>query len=120
MINFGKDGVTIMAPPSQNQFKRKKIARKDLFGAELVINVSNSNSVHGNMKFSKNQKVSIIADNVKNPYRLDVREASNMQHNFNDKWIMSLYGIEGSNLDGGKDTTGLFKFVNNKNTTKIR
>ena len=97
-----------------------KIDRGDLNGVELVINVSDAGDVFGNMKFSGDQKVSIIADRVKKPYRMDLREASNMQFNLNQQWIMPVYSIEESALVGGKDTTGLFKFVNNKNTREIK
>ncbi len=124
IINFNKDAVTIVPPTAAESFvknlKREKIDRGDLSSAELVLNVSDSQHLGGNMKFPSNQKISIIADRITMPYRLDVREASNMQFNRNQQWVMSVYSIEESSLIGGKDTTGLFKFVNNKNTKEIK
>jgi hypothetical protein len=124
VINFGAKKITAIPPshnPDQrNYFQKIEISRSDLVDAELVFNVSNAQDFHGNMKFTHKQHVSIIADNVKKPYRLDVREASNIQYYLGRKWIMSLYSIVGSHLDGGKDTGGFFKLVNNRDVRAIR
>ena len=124
LINFGKENITLVPPlilPSSvnKSFSRVKIDRKDLRNAELVINVSNSNYISGNMKFAKDQKISLIADNISKPYGLDLREASNLQYHFNKKWIMPLYSISGSSLTGGKKTNGFFRLVNNKDVKNI-
>jgi hypothetical protein len=116
LINFSNKKITILSPKVYKVFSRSVIDRNDLFDSEIVINVSNSKSIFGNMKFSANKKISIIADNIELPYRLDLREASNMQFNLNNKWIMNIYSFENSLLDGGKITTGFFKYLNNKNS----
>jgi hypothetical protein len=118
LINFNSESVTIAPPLYHKFFAKSKISlRQDLNDVELVINVSDSGNVSGNMKFSPNQKVSILADRIFQPYRVDLRETDNYQFLFDDKWIMSVYSITDSQLCGGKKTTGLFKYVNNKNGT---
>ncbi len=116
LINVNSDFITIVPPSNEEDFKNLKIRRGDLADAEIVINVSDAKHIDGNMKFSENQKISIIADRVLEPYRLDLRESSNVQSLLNRKWIMSVYSIEGSKLKGGKKTTGFFRFINNYNT----
>ncbi|MFT5703966.1 MAG: hypothetical protein ACJAZX_000241 [Rickettsiales bacterium] len=119
LINFSENFITIAPPPKSEFWNQQIIAQKNLNGAEILINVSDSKRIYSNMKFAPNQKISIIADRIIEPYRLDLRELSNMQHNLNNKWIMPLYSLEGSSMNGGKVTTGLFEFVNNKNTKMI-
>ena len=116
LINFNKQQVKYFPVQVNKTFPVSQIDRNDLEGAELVFNVSNSQEISGNMKFSPNQQVSIIADNISKPYRLDLRESSNMQFNLDKKWLMNFYSFENSKLIGGKITTGYFKFVNNKNS----
>src|SRR3989338_1283723 len=115
LINFNSEKITIAPPIFDKDFERQEILRDDLAASEIVLDVSHAKRLSGNMKFSSGQKVSIIANQIKTPYRLDLREASNMQFNLDRKWIMSVYSINGSSLSGGKDTTGFFRFVNNKN-----
>jgi hypothetical protein len=116
LININSKSIDIYPPEVNKIFKKEKIKRGDLEDLEIIINVSNSEYIDGNMKFSSGQKFSLIADNILKPYRLDLREASNMQFNLNKKWIMNLYSIENNKLEGGKITTGLFKYINNKNS----
>ncbi len=116
LININSKSINIYPPEINKIFKKEKIKRGDLEDLEIIINVSNSEHIDGNMKFSLGQKFSLIADNISKPYRLDLREASNMQFNLNRKWIMNLYSIENNKLEGGKITTGLFKYINNKNS----
>ncbi len=116
VININSEFITVVPPSNSKEFDHLKIKRGDLANAEIVINVSDAKHISGNLKFSENQKVSIIADRVLEPYRLDLRESSNIQSLFNRKWVMSVYSLEGSKLKGGKKTTGYFKFINNYNS----
>lgn len=115
VMNFNHDKITIIPPEVKKVFETTEINRPDLAEAEIVINVSDAKHIGGNMKFSPEQHISIIADRISDPYRLDLRESSNLQTYLDQKWIMSVYSIENSTLDGGKKTTGFFRFVNNKN-----
>lgn len=119
LINFSSNSIKIFTPPNSLFLTNQKIATKNLQNAEIVINVSDSKFIESNMKFAPNMKVSIIADRIQNPYRLDLREMSNMQFNLKNRWIMPLYSIEGSEVRGGKDTAGFFKFVNNKDAKSM-
>jgi len=116
MINFNQSSITILPPEVLKIFKPEKIFRPDLVDKEIIINASNSNSIFGNLKFAPNFKFSLIADNIKKPIRLDLREASNMQFNLNRKWIMPVYSLENSNTDLGKVTTAYIKYINNTNS----
>lgn len=116
LINFNNKTVKYFPVEINKFFSPGEIKRKDLANVEIVINVSDSKRISGNMKFSANQQVSIVADNIQDPYRLDLRESSNMQFNMDKKWVMSVYSFENSNLKDGKVTTGFFKFINNKNS----
>ncbi len=116
LVNINKKSVKYLPQKINKIFSEGEINRQDLADSEIVINVSNSNRIFGNMKFASNQQISIIADNIKEPYRLDLRESSNMQFNLDKKWIMSFYSFENSFLKNGKITTGFFKFINNKNS----
>lgn len=116
LININQSSITIAPPEILKIFKPQKIYRPDLAESEIVLNVSNSESVFGNMKFSKNIKFSLIANNIKKPYRLDLREASNMQFNLNRRWIMPVYSLENSIVENSKITTGFIQFINNKNS----
>ncbi len=116
LININDSSITIAPPEVLKIFKPQKIYRPDLIQSEIVLNVSNSETVFGNMKFSKDIKFSLIADNIKNPYRLDLREASNMQFNLNRKWIMPVYSLENSSIEHSKITTAFVQFINNKNS----
>ena len=116
LININESSITIAPPEVFKAFKPQKIYRPDLIGSEIVINVSGSETIFGNMKFSKDIKFSLIADNIKKPYRLDLREASNMQFNLNRKWIMPVYSLENSITEHSKITTAFIQFINNKNS----
>jgi len=116
IININEDSITVMPPEILKFFKTHKIYRPDLIESEIIINASNSKSIFGNLKFSKNIKFSLIADNIKEPSRLDMREASNMQFNLNRKWIMPVYSIENSQVNGSKVTTVFMMHINNKNS----
>jgi len=116
IININEDSITVMPPEILKFFKTHKIYRPDLIESEIIINASNSKSIFGNLKFSKNIKFSLIADNIKEPSRLDMREASNMQFNLNRKWIMPVYSIENSQVNGSKITTVFMMHINNKNS----
>jgi hypothetical protein len=120
LINFNSESVSLFPPSMAEIFPKTKINRGDLEDVEVVINVSNSGDIEGNIKIAPDQKISIIADHITKPYRLDMREYSNLQYHLNDKWIMSVYSIENNDLQGGKDTTGFFKLVNNKATKNIK
>ena len=117
LININDSSITIAPPEVFKVFKPQKIYRPDLIQSEIVLNVSNSETIFGNMKFSKDIKFSLIADNIKKPYRLDLREASNMQFNLNRKWIMPVYSLENSTIEQSKFTTAFIQFINNKNST---
>ncbi|MFT6077850.1 MAG: hypothetical protein ACJA02_000389 [Myxococcota bacterium] len=119
LINFSDDSITIASPPDSPFWNNQKIATKNLQNTEIILNVSDSKSIISNMKFAPNMKVSIIADRISDPYRLDFREMSNMQFNLKNRWIMPLYSIEDSSVVGGKNTAGFFKFVNNRNTKQM-
>ncbi|MFT6332774.1 MAG: hypothetical protein ACJAW3_001121 [Lentimonas sp.] len=119
MINFGDDFISIFPHPAHNFFQKQRILRDDLQNVEIVINISDSESAGGNMKFTHKQQISIIANRIKKPYALDLRENSNLQFHLNRKWIMPVYSVEESYLKLGKDTAGFFKFVNNKNSRGI-
>lgn len=119
LINFGKDDITIVPVPSDNVWERQKIARNDLKDIEILFNVSDAGWIIGNMKFTPNKKISILADRVKQPFSLDLRENSNLQFHFGEKWFMPVYSIAGSDIVGGKDTSGFIWFVNNENTKRI-
>ncbi|MFM7620283.1 MAG: hypothetical protein ACKO47_01575 [Alphaproteobacteria bacterium] len=116
LINFNNKTIKYYPVEINKVFNAGEIKRRDLDNTEIVINVSDSKRISGNMKFSANQQVSIIADNIIDPYRLDLRESSNMQFNLDKKWVMSVYSFENSYLKDGKVTTGFFKFINNKNS----
>jgi len=116
IININEDSITVMPPEILKFFKTHKIYRPDLIDSEIIINASNSKSIFGNLKFAKNIKFSLIADNIKEPSRLDMREASNMQFNLNRKWIMPVYSIENSQVNGSKITTVFMMHINNKNS----
>lgn len=120
LINFGQDKITIMSPDKPKHFDKVQINRSDLQDVELVFNLKNSNEILSNMKFSKNQKVSLLARNIKNPFRLDLRESSNGQFNLGQKWIMSVYDISKSEIKGGKKTSGYYLYVNNDNVKNIK
>jgi hypothetical protein len=121
LINFGEDQITIIAPTyGEQKFERQEIQRADLQNVELVFNVGNSQNINANMKFSKNQRISLLAKNIKNPFRVDLREASNSQFHFGKKWIMSVYDIQNSEIEGGKKTSGYYVHVNNENVKNIR
>ncbi|MCE3255381.1 MAG: hypothetical protein K0R25_875 [Rickettsiaceae bacterium] len=119
LINFGRSTITLIPPPSSEVPTREKIYRTDLNDSEIVINVSDAKNIAGNMKFSPNQKTSIIADRIKQPYRLDLRENSNTQFHLGNQWIMPVYSVENSDLNGGKVTAGFFQFINNSNSKGI-
>ena len=116
LININESSITIAPPEVLKFFKPQKIYRPDLVESEIIINVSDSETIFGNMKFSKDIKFSLIANNIKKPYRLDLREASNMQFNLNRKWIMPVYSLENSSIDNSKITTAFIQFINNKNS----
>jgi len=116
LININESSITIAPPEVFKAFKPQKIYRPDLVDSEIVINSSNAETIFGNMKFSKDIKFSLIADNIKKPYRLDLREASNMQFNLNRKWIMPVYSLENSTIEHSKITTAFIQFINNKNS----
>lgn len=117
LINFGRDKITLFSPTDpQSFFEKEIIQRSDLQDVEIVLNVEGSKEISANMKFTHNQKASLLARNIKNPFRLDLREASNNQFNFGKKWIMSAYDIENSTIEGGKDTSGYYLYVNNENS----
>jgi hypothetical protein len=115
LINFGRSEISIFWPIRSNK-EKYVIKRDDLQDVELLLNVSNSKNIVSNMKFTKSQKISILANNIKNPFSLDLREASNHQFNMGNKWIMNVYDVSNSAIKGGKDTSGYYSYVNNKNT----
>ena len=119
IININQNSISIYPPEVLKFFKPQKIYRPDLAKSEIIINVSHANSIFGNMKFSKDIHFSLIANNITKPFRLDLREASNMQFNLNRKWIMPLYSLENSVTEDNKITTAYIKYVNNSNA-KIR
>lgn len=116
LVNLNKKSIKYFPQQVNKVFESGEINRNDLSESEIVINVSDSELISGNMKFPSNQIISIIADNIKKPFRLDLRESSNMQFNLDKKWVMAIYSFENSFLKDGKITTGFFKFINNKNS----
>jgi hypothetical protein len=125
LINFGKDKITLLSPtltPNNGgeYFKKQIINRSDLQDTELVFNVRDSREIFANMKFNEKQKISLLARNIKKPFRLDLREASNNQYNLGQKWIMSVYDISNSEIDGGKKTSGYYLYVNNNDVRDIK
>ena len=121
IINFGEDKITILDPTYGAQFfKKQEIYRSDLQDVELVFNAKDSQKIFANMKFNENQKVSLLAKNIKNPFQIDLREASNGQFNLGQKWIMSVYDISRSEISGGKKTSGYFLYVNNNDSKGIK
>jgi len=116
IFNFGKNSINILPPTTDRRFADIKIANKYSSDPEIIINVSGSGEIGGNMKFSENQNISIIADNIIEPSRLDLRESSNIQLHLNRKWIMNFYSVQNSKIVGGKVTNGLFRYINNKDS----
>jgi hypothetical protein len=116
LINFNENFITILPPEVKKIFSSQKIYRPDLINSEIVINASNSKVIFGNLKFSKNLKFSLIADSVKDPLKLDLREASNMQFNLNRKWIMPVYSVSNSKVEKSKITTAYVMHINNQNS----
>jgi len=119
LINLSQDGVFVVPPKNNKIFPKQKIATGDFSRTELVLAVSDSRQISGNMKFTAGQKISLLASNIKIPYRVDLREASNLQFHLGQQWIMSVYDISGSAIYGGKDTAGYFQIVNNKNVRSV-
>lgn len=121
IINFGKDKISILSPThGQKFFERQHIYRSDLQDVEVVFNVKDSHDIFANMKFNEEQKVSLLARSIKNPFRVDLREASNGQFNLGQKWIMSVYDVSKSEIFGGKKTSGYYLYVNNRGTKDIK
>ena len=121
IVNFGKNKITIFNPTySEQLFEKEEINRTDLQDPELVFNLTDSQNLIANMKFNENQKVSILAKNIAQPFRLDLREASNNQINFGQKWIMSVYDISKSHINGGKQTSGYYLYVNNDEVKSMK
>jgi hypothetical protein len=116
LINFNEKFITILPPEIKKIFSTQKIYRPDLINSEIVINASNSKVIFGNLKFSKNIKFSLIADSVKDPLKLDLREASNMQFNLNRKWIMPVYSVGNSRVEKSKITTAYVMHIDNQNS----
>ena len=116
LVNFNEKFITILPPEIKKIFSAQKIYRPDLIDSEIIINASNSKVIFGNLKFANNFKFSLIADHVKEPLKLDLREASNMQFNLNRKWIMPVYSTENSHVNNSKITTAYVIHINNKNS----
>lgn len=119
LINLNQNGVFIVPPKNDKIFSEQKIVTGDFSKTELVFAVNDSRQISGNMKFTAGQKISLLASNIKIPYRVDLREASNLQFHMGRQWIMSVYDISGSEISGGKDTAGFFQLVNNKNVRSV-
>jgi len=115
LININENSITITPPEALKTFKPYKIYRPDLKDSEIIINVSDSETIFGNLKFASETKISIIAENIKNPFRLDLREASEMQSNLKKRWTMPLYDIKNSTIVNSKITTGRINVINNDN-----
>lgn len=121
LVNFGKNKITIFNQPYGEQlFDKEFIKRSDLQDVELVFNLQDSKKLIANMKFTKDQKISILAKNIQKPFRLDLREASNNQFSLGKKWIMSVYDVSNSDVLGGKKTGGYYLYVNNDEVKNMK
>lgn len=116
LFNFGPNNISVFPPEIFQAFKNFKINRPDLREAEVVINTNNVRNLFGNLKFAYQRKFSLFSDNIAEPVRLDLREASNMQFNLNDKWIMPVYSLKGTYLKESKISTVQMHYVNNKDS----
>jgi hypothetical protein len=116
LFNFGPNHISVFPPEIFQAFKTFKINRPDLREAEVVINANNTRNLFGNLKFSYQRKFSLFSDNIFEPVRLDLREASNMQFNLNNKWIMPVYSLQGTHLKESKISTVQMYYVDNKNS----
>jgi hypothetical protein len=116
LINVNDKGITIIPPEVFKAFEKIQINRTDLKDVEFVINANNSEDLFGNLKFSERQKFSLFADNIAQPVRLDLREASNMQFNLNKKWIMPVYTIKNTYIKESKISTVHMHYVDNNNS----
>ncbi len=114
LFNFGPNHISVFPPEIFQAFKTFKINRPDLREAEIVINVNNARNLFGNLKFSYQRKFSLFSDNIFEPVRLDLREASNMQFNLNNKWIMPVYSLQGTHIKESKISTVQMYYVDNK------
>jgi hypothetical protein len=102
-------------PPEVFQaFQAFKINRPDLREAEIVINANNAKNLFGNLKFSSQRRFSLFSDHIFEPVRLDLREASSMQFNLNEKWIMPVYSIKNTHLKDSKISTVQMHYVDNE------
>jgi len=116
LFNFGPNNISVFSPELFQAFKTFTINRPDLREAEVVINVNNARNLFGNLKFSYQRKFSLFSDNIFEPVRLDLREASNMQFNLNNKWIMPVYSLQGTHIKESKISTAQMYYVDNKNS----
>jgi hypothetical protein len=116
LFNFGSNDINIFPPKTFQAFKSFTINRPDLREAEIVINANNVRSLFGNLKFSSQHKFSIFSDNIFEPVRLDLREASDAQFNLNNQWIMPVYSIKNTQLKDSKISTVQMYYVDNKNS----
>ncbi len=114
LFNFGPNNISVFPPEVFQAFKAFKINRPDLREAEIVINANNAKNLFGNLKFSSQRRFSLFSDHISEPVRLDLREASSMQFNLNEKWIMPVYSIKNTHLKESKISTVQMHYVDNE------
>jgi hypothetical protein len=120
LVNVNKDGVDIIPGDQVTDVTKTYIPRKDLTDSEFVINLSyimadshDQKVVSGNWKFTQGVYVSLIAEEISG-IGLDLRAASTWQELIKEHYTMPVYDLKGSNLLGGKVTTGKFTYVGNE------
>ena len=113
LINLSCKKITLSPSQKDKLFAKHHIKRSDLSNAEIVINISDAKHIEGNMKFSDNQKISIIADRIHDNYAIDLSKGGIMESLLNKKWIMSIYNNQEKSAS---KTRGFFRFVDNNNS----
>lgn len=120
MVNISNDKITIIPGQKINYFTKKVVInRNDLYGTEIVFNISDTSFAISNMKFTAGNVYSIIANDVKD-MDLDLRSASNIQNLLGQQWMMPLFSIENSAITKGIYDTGIINFVDNEDTREIK
>lgn len=133
LFNFSKDQITIVNGQETSYDFDILYIKGNLKDKEIIFNVSNSQSVQCNIKFTPQKPIfSFLADNIKTA-PCDIREISNSLQNFlynvtaldyiSGNWNMKLFSMNGSNYahNGGtpKFTHGLIENIMNNNVANL-
>jgi hypothetical protein len=133
LFNFSNDQITIVNGKETPYDFDILYIKGDAKDKEIIFNVSNSESVQCNIKFTpRRPNFSFLADNIKMA-PCDIREISNSLQNFlynitsldyiSGDWNMKLFSMNGSNYahNGGtpKFTHGLIENIMNENVANL-